>query len=353
MVKSAGANGDNPGFARVAGYSLEQIDAFLGNMGHPTGVACYTPHHATGEEFLHDYLGMIGVPMDIFPDFPSGADMILLTEQAKFDPDIISKIKSQLTAGKSVCITTGFVKAMKGKGIEDLIEVDVTGNQIPVRSFTGASGPGAFGRGGGGNMQADRDILIPEMKYYNILTHDAWGDSLVISAGGTTYPMVLSSDYSKGELYILTVPIDYADLYALPGGVLNVIRQTLGKNEPIRIDGAPSHVSLFRYDNGTFIVRNFNSTSSEVNVSVAGGFTKIHDLVADKDYTGRAAGGRGGFGGFGPTSGPTTNTFAAGGGFAGAPAPTFGRGPTTARSPRMVFTFTVPPHSYMAFRADK
>ena len=35
-----------------------------------SGSSRYTPYHATGEEFLHDYLGMIGMPMDIFPRFP-------------------------------------------------------------------------------------------------------------------------------------------------------------------------------------------------------------------------------------------------------------------------------------------
>ena len=74
---------------------------------------------------------MIGLPMDILPQFPTNADMVLLTEQAKFDPDIIQKIKTQLEAGKSVCVTSGFVRAMKGRGIEDICELETTGATVP------------------------------------------------------------------------------------------------------------------------------------------------------------------------------------------------------------------------------
>ena len=43
--------------ARVAGYSLEQADKFLGKLGNPIGIASYKPYQSTGEDFLHNYLG--------------------------------------------------------------------------------------------------------------------------------------------------------------------------------------------------------------------------------------------------------------------------------------------------------
>ncbi len=333
VQKTIGSD-ESPTFADIAAYTLAQADKALAQVGKPVGIKTYTPYHATGEEFLHDYLGMIGLPMDIFPQFPSGADMVLLTEQAKWDPQIIQKIKAQLKAGKSVCVTSGFVRAMKGKGIEDICELETTGVSVPVRRFAFAGGPGAPFRGGRGRgagasptnaapvadpYEASRDIFIPEIKYFNILTHDAWGDALGISPGGTTYPVVLSCDYSKGKFYVLTIPNDPADLYALPSTVLSVIRATLGSAEPIRLDNAPAQVALFRYDNNTFIVQNYLPTTAEVTVSVAGTATQIHDLLTDKDITPAPA---------------------SGGGFRG-------RGP--AAPPRTSFTFTVLPHSYMAF----
>ena len=326
---------DNFTFADIAAYTLGKVDQVLSSVGKPVGIKTYTPYHATGEEFLHDYLGMIGLPMDIFPQFPTDADMVLLTEQAKFDPDIIQKIKTQLEAGKSVCVTSGFVRAMKGKGIEDICELETTGASVPVRRFTFAGGPGAPLRGRGmarrdgepDPFSATRDILIPEIKYANILTHDAWGDALGISTGGTTYPVVLSCDYSRGKFYVLTIPNDPADLYALPPAVLSVIRAALAKVEPVRIDNAPAQVALFRYDNNTFIVQNYLATEAEVTVSVAGAATEIRDLLTGKTLSPAPepdrSFGRGGFGGRGPAAAPK----------------------------RTSFKFTVPAHSYLAFAA--
>lgn len=86
--------------ARAAGYTFEKVDKFLGRLGKPVGVESYKPYHSTGEDFLHNYLGMCGIPMDLVPEFPVGEKMILLTECAKFDPAIVEKIKSQLVAGR-------------------------------------------------------------------------------------------------------------------------------------------------------------------------------------------------------------------------------------------------------------
>jgi len=333
----------SPTFADIAAYTLGQVDKVLVHVGKPIGIKTYTPYHATGEEFLHDYLGMIGLPMDILPYFPTSADMVLLTEQAKFDPHIIQKIESQLKAGKSVCATSGFLRAMQDQGIKDICELENTGVSVPVRRFSFAGGPGApfrgrgFGRVAGeatnapDPFEAPRDILIPEIKYFNILTHDAWGDVLGITPGGTTYPVLLSCDYSQGKFYVLTIPNDPADLYAFPPAALSVIRETLEADEPIRLDSAPAQVALFRYDNNTFIVQNYLPTEAEVTVSVAGKVAEIQDLLTDENISPAPVVERG-FGGFGRGFG---------GGFGG-------RGPT-AQAPRTRFIFTVLPHSYMAF----
>ena len=90
-----------------AGSVFEQVDGFLGKLGKPLGVKSYKPFHSSGEDFLHDYLGMIGIPVEMAPAFPADAPTVLLTESAKFDPAIVGKIKQQLTDGKKVVITSG------------------------------------------------------------------------------------------------------------------------------------------------------------------------------------------------------------------------------------------------------
>ena len=113
----AGSGSSEPAsFATAAGYALSQVNAVLGKLGKPLGIASYKPYHSTGEDFLQNYLGMIGIPIDMRPDFPSDAHTVLLTEQAKFDPDLIGKIRTHLEHGGSVIITSGLLAADSGKG---------------------------------------------------------------------------------------------------------------------------------------------------------------------------------------------------------------------------------------------
>ena len=57
--------------ARVAGYVFDRVDAFLGELGEPLGVKTYKPYHSRGEDFLPNYVGMLGIPMEITPEFPT------------------------------------------------------------------------------------------------------------------------------------------------------------------------------------------------------------------------------------------------------------------------------------------
>lgn len=82
MLKHVWGNGgSSPAtMARVAGYALDQADAVAGQLGKPIGIASYRPPHATGEDFLHNYIGMLGIPIDLHPTFPEDAGVVLLTE---------------------------------------------------------------------------------------------------------------------------------------------------------------------------------------------------------------------------------------------------------------------------------
>jgi hypothetical protein len=279
-----------PTMARVAGYSLEQVDAFLGKLGNPIGIACYKPYQSTGEDFLHNYLGMIGIPIDLHPDFPTGADIVLLTESAKFDPDIVAKIKGQLTAGKSVVITSGLLHALQGRGIEDIAEFEYTDHKVAVNDYWGAYGAGNGAEFGG--VGDHPPVLIPEIRF---LTNDAW--PLVRGvANGTGFPLLLMDKYSKGVLYVLTIPENFADLYNLPPAVTAEIKNYLMRDFPVRME-APARVALFAYDNHTFIVQSFLPAETDVRVFVAGRSVELRDLVTGRVITGqqvvpRAAGRR-------------------------------------------------------------
>jgi hypothetical protein len=258
--------------ARAAGYTFETIDKFIGQLGNPVGVKTYKPIHSVGEDFLPNYLGMIGIPMDIVPVFPENEPIVLLTEQAKFDPEIISKIKKQLNSGKDIMVTSGFLKAMQDKGLNDIVELRIGNEKASVREFAAGWGPHLF---------TDQEMIIPEIRY---ITNDSWE---VVSAFDQTngWPIVHRADYTKGKFYVLTIPDNVIDLYKLPVDVLSRIKEILTPAMPALLE-APGYTSLFVYDNNTVIVESFTNEKQQVKLRLAEGFTKARDLISGKEISG-------------------------------------------------------------------
>jgi hypothetical protein len=319
-----------PQMARAAGYALELADKVVCKLGKPIGLKSYRPYQATGEDFLHNFLGMTGIPIDLYPTFPDGENShtLLLTEAAKLDPEIIKKIKSQLAGGKNVIITSGLVKALLGKGLEDICELEYTGNKIQVTSFHGQGGAAIP------NSELKSPVIFPEIKFK---TNDAWY-VLAGVANGNGFPILISDKYSRGVLYVLAIPDNFADLYSLPPAVLSVIRGILLRDLPVMTLGQTDpQVALFEYDNNTFIVQNFSSQEKPVTVAISG-HNSIRDLLTDQIIQANPPAGRGARrGGFGRT------------GFTG--------GTPDARSPdyvppRPTFAITLKPHSWQAFIAE-
>ena len=246
--------------ARFANETLHQTDQLIGKLGRPIGLVSYKPYHSSGEEFLQNYLGMIGLPMDMHPQWQNGRQQILLTEQAAKDPNIVDKIRQQLRGGGDVIITTGLLKAIR-EPLADICELYCGDLKAIVEDF------GWYGK-------SHREFIIPQVKYF---TNDAWE---VVSAGRpltggvSGYPILLRDTYSKGTLYVLTIPDDYGDLYEYPAGALNVIRRTMSKDVGAYIEG-PSKVALFPYDNKTLVVENFNDNPVTLRVVVN---TKVNSL---------------------------------------------------------------------------
>ena len=268
MMKPVNLNGQTvipTTIARAAGYTVEQLNAFIHKLGKPIGIKSYKPFHSLGEDFLQNYLGMIGLPIDMYSEFPTDQKVVLLTEQAKYDPNIITKIKGQLTKGNDIVITSGLLKAIPEK-IADIAELRASDLKAIVNDF------GFYGK-------IDKDILIPQVLYH---TNDAWeiaGAGRPLTGGVSGYPMLLRAPYSKGNLYVITIPDDFGNLYDLPAGVLNLFRQTLSKDLDLRID-APSKVSLFIYDNDTFIVESFLDEPVTININAKEGIDKITDMLS-------------------------------------------------------------------------
>lgn len=268
--KKAGLT-DTPDMASVAGYSLALVDPVVGRLGHPIGIASYKPYQSSGEDFLHNYLGMIGIPIDLYPTFPTEAQTVLLTESASYDPQIVAKIKAQLQAGKNVVITSGLLRALQGHGIEDIVQMRDTGRKLSVQDYWSA-----YGAGGGANLGAKENppVLVPEIQF---MTNDAW-PVVRGTANGHGAPLLLMDRYSKGILYVLTIPDNFNDLYLLPQPVLTSIKSYLMRGFPLQMD-APSRVSLFVYDNRSFVIESFRDVPAQVSVQISGNTQRLRNLA--------------------------------------------------------------------------
>jgi len=318
--------------ARTAGCSAEILDRFLGKLGQPIGVATYKPCNSTGEAYLPDYLGMAGVPIDLTPRFPTNAATILLTAASRYDPGLVAKTKEFVRQGGQAIATTGLIEALGEKGFQDIAEIEVTGRRVLATRFGG--GRGGFGggvRGGevapaAGAAPADLNILLPQMRHFE---NDTWM-AINFETADSGYPLVVRAAYGKGTFYALAVPDDFGDIYRLPQSVLTQIRNLLGRDLFVSLD-APDHVSLFAYDNRTFIVQNFRAQPVSAHVSVARA-TALRDLLSGQTVA-AAPGGGGGFGG------------GRGGGGGGVRGGIAGNGGT-------LFEVPVPAHSFRVFAAE-
>ena len=126
--------------------------------------------------------------------------------------------------------------------------------------------------------KSEREFIIPQVKYF---TNDAWE---VVSAGRpltggvSGYPILLRDTYSKGTLFVLTIPDDFGNLYDFPAPALNVIRKVMSKDVGAYVEG-PSKVALFPYDNKTMVVENFNDNAVTLRVVVNAKVNVLRNLM--------------------------------------------------------------------------
>jgi hypothetical protein len=327
--------------ARIAGYSAELLDGFLGKLGKPTGVVTYKPCNSTGEEYLPTFLGTIGIPMNLVPEFPEKGT-VLLTRASAYDKDLVAKTKKFVQAGGKAIATTGLMEALGNKGFQDIAEIEATGQRVIAKSF-GGGGFGGFGGGRGAAAttpaQPDLNIVMPLLRHFE---NDTW-NSIPFNTAGFSYPMAVGTErstiYGKGTFYALAIPDDFADLYRLPASVLNQLRSLLGGDQLATLD-APDHVCLFTYDNKTLIVQNFRAEPVTARVAVQQA-TRLRDLVTDQTLTsgagGRGIGGMGAMGAMGGGMGGMGGTGARGG---------------AAGAARTTFDVPVAGHSFRVFAAE-
>jgi hypothetical protein len=266
-----GAVGPPEPASASAARAFSRVDPVLAALGRPLALRSYKPFHSTGEDHLPSFLGMVGLPMEILPHFPVDDAIVLLTEQAAADAGIVGKIEKHVRSGKSVVITSGLLRQLMPRGIGRIAEIEHSGRVAQFNQFMVGYGPLVSG---------GKPVLVPQLTYR---TNDSWE---LVSAieGDNGWPLLHDADYAGGHLFVLTVPENFADFYHYPAAALNEIRRVLTAHLPVRLE-APSKVSLFAYDNSTFVVHNFSDEAVEVSAILGAGGTAIVDLASGEQVT--------------------------------------------------------------------
>ena len=275
-AESARRGVTEPTWGRVAEYAYQKIDAVLGALGQPKSIPAYKPYNAEGEEFLHNYMGMAGLPVEIVPEFPTEGNMVLLTEAAAADKDILAKMKAHLKKGGDIVVTSGFYAAMQDRGIKGIFEMQTTGRKATIDTVVTA---GPFGNRGAA-LKTDVPMTIPIFTYF---TNDSW-EMISTLDYGNGWPLLHHSVYSEGNVYVWVIPDNHSHLYALPAPALNLIRKTASQGMDVYMEG-PSQVAMFHYDNGTFAVHSFHNEPVEVSFVLSRG-NALSDIASGQRISG-------------------------------------------------------------------
>jgi hypothetical protein len=256
----------------LAGYAFEWAGRFLGDLGNPVGVACYKPYHSSGEDYLHAYLGMLGIPLEPFPQFPDQSPVVLLTASAAKDNRIVARIKNHLRQGKTIVITSGLLKQLQGKGIEDLGVFRCQEQSVQIKQLAYKPYNCAY------TDYYEAEMFLPNLEYS---TNESW--PLIVGINNeSSVPLLLSNTYSCGKFFVWNIPDDYQSLYKIPKEVILAIREAIMPGFPVILD-AKAKIGLFMYDNQTFIVHSFLPHPTEIRLLVESQNGKLHDLAERRE----------------------------------------------------------------------
>ena len=252
---------------------LKKIDDMMDDVGNPVGVPVYIPYASCGENHLEMRLGMIGIPIEATPVFPTESKTILLTESAASDASIAEKLKAYVEAGGDAVITTGFLRKMGDKLRKlGLTEAVVTDRKLSVDRYH-------FTGDWAGYIDNVKQITFPEIVHGN---NESWS---LLNGGNGDYhtPLVLMSTYGKGRLYTVSIPDNYADIYRIPRAAADVLKRILSSG----VYASGRDFSMFTYDDGSIILYRYvkgDVRPSHVKVYTESDADQLDDVVTGEKF---------------------------------------------------------------------
>lgn len=265
------------------GFQLDKLDELLDNMGTPIGIPCYIPDASQGEDNIQDFLGMNGFPVVTTPFFPENAPTILLTASSYCDKDIVAKLEKFVSDGGKAVVTSGFMRlALKNADnanicksltvsrsntdadcclinkpetlITCMTSIRDRQRSVTVKNFFTEY---ADGRRGMKVVKASEPFTFPVMEFRNNAT---WAALCKGVKDTESYTLLARDTYGKGQLITLVIPDSFPEIGTLPEEILSRMRAEFKLNG-IWFEGE-GNVSIFPYDNDTFILYNYVSSEA-------------------------------------------------------------------------------------------
>ena len=258
------------------GQQFARVDNIVKKLGNPTGAVMVEPYNADGEDQLVNYMGMCGFAFELKPEFDPNASSVFLTASSAHDPAMIDKLKAYVASGGVALVTSGFMRETYDTGIKDMTTARFTGRHVTGKEYWVDSYYGNHKTFHTGSEPIGIETL-------NYKINASWCEVALVS-GDFNVPLVLHEFYGKGDLYILTTPANFSDLYRLPKGVLGFIGKLFAGDRLVYLN-AEAKYNLFMYDNDIFGVYSHRPCMDDLEIVVRGDkFNAIEDIETGDVY---------------------------------------------------------------------
>jgi len=241
----------------------------------PGGINAYKPVNSDGgtEDFIFDYIGMLGIPLVPCSEFPTNARAVLLTTHAATDKDIISKLQRHASSGGSLVATPAFLRSF---GTNSALLNLFGYPKLPQRDQTVKAQ--AF------DVEA---TICRSDKPVDLAVLPRPSNASVIASGiaenGDNVPVITAKDIGSGSRAIL-LNLRTADIgpellmdrrvsfLRMPTAVLNRAREVVLAPTGLTML-APARVGLYPFSDDLVVLYNYNGH----NVSVQLRFRELTD----------------------------------------------------------------------------
>ncbi len=267
---------ENTALLPALGHELSRMDAIMGRLGQPIGVAAWEPFDGDGEDQLYNYLGMGGIAVEPSPYFDENAPTVLFTQSTAYDETAIEKLEAYLRKGGNAVVTTGFLRECYDKGMKDLTSVRLTHRHVLCDEFMVAH----YNYRDTSFSRSNEKLLFEILSYKT----NATCSDVSLVAGEHTHPLLTEDSYGKGRLFILNVPENYPDLYKLPKDVWKGIAKQISIGQRVYMAGEGKHTFL-AYGNNAYAIQSYNAVPTTVDVIVRGECKGLRNLENGAEYT--------------------------------------------------------------------